>query len=69
MELYLIAGITGPSFQWKGALRGLFCFSPLLSFIASVGQAVSVEILADMKMGRLLKHWETRAAFRIMLTG
>lgn len=50
-----IAGITAPSVQWKGILKGLFCFSPLLSLEASVGQVMSVEFLADMKMGRAAK--------------
>lgn len=45
MELYQIPGTTGPSFQWKSILEGLFCLSPLLLLVASMGQAMSVEFL------------------------
>lgn len=69
MELCQTAVITGPSFQWKGNLKELFCFPSLLSLVASVGQTMSVEFSADMTWEGLLKHWETRAEFRIMLTG
>lgn len=54
-ELYQTAVITGPSFQWKGNLKGLFCFSSLLSLAALVEQTMSVEFLADMKMGTAAK--------------
>lgn len=59
--------ISNSRYQWsiiamENVLMVLFYFSPLLSFVALVGQSMSVEFLADMKMGR-----ETRVAFRIML--
>lgn len=55
MELCQTAVITGPSFQWKGNLKGLFCFPSLLSLVALVGQTMSVEFSADVKMRRAAK--------------
>lgn len=59
-----IAGITAPSVQWKGVLMGLFCFSPLLSLEASVGWVMSVEFLADMKMGRAAEALEDKGSIQ-----